>query len=265
MLRLSTALAAAALCCGASLAQAATFTPIAQQRQVSIGGDALVVNTDGGATWADTFNDSRSTAVGDFGPSTLDVGMALHVDSPGGGVYDDGHTHLASTLGPDRISFEGQVDVNASGGADYPFEVTAHGTSHLNFEYRFSVAHDTSVLLTMSSTNASPFSDDYRFLLARADGSTVWADTFAIDANGDPQSSFSQGLLLGAGAYTLTASLHAFSYVEGSLSNSGRASAEFTLSAVPEPSTLALSIAGLGLVAWRRRHRLHSARSGEAV
>jgi hypothetical protein len=265
MSRLSTVLAAAALCCCATLAQAAAFDPIAQQRLVSIAGNATVVDTDTGATWTDAHSDSRSTAASDFGPSALDVGMGLHLDTPGGSVYDDGHTHLASTLGADRIAFEGQVDVNASGYTDYPFYANAYGNSHVDFEYRFSVARDTPVLLAMNSATSVPYSDEYRFLLARADGSIVWNATVVADANGDPQTSFSEGLVLGAGAYTLTASLHANSYFDSGSGSSGRASADFTLSAVPEPSTLALSAAGLGLLALRRRHRLHSARSGEAA
>jgi len=264
MLRLPSALAAAALCCAASFAHAAAFAPIAQQRLVSVSGNVAIIDNETGGTWTDDFADSRSTAVDDFGPGTLAVGMGLRLETDHAAVYDDGHTHLASTLGADRISFEGLVDVNASGYADYPFMTHGYGNSHLSFEYRFSVAQDTSVLLAMSSATR-PDSNEYQFRLARADGSIVWNSTVLTDEYDVPHTSFSQGLTLGAGAYTLTASLHANSYLDSGVNVAGRASAEFTLSAVPEPSTLALAAAGLGLLAWRGRRRLHSGRSGEAA
>lgn len=236
---------------------AMTFLPIEDARRIAIGGNLEIRNFDGTVVDSATLSRTRQTPYDNpFGDFDMSVGLsALALSTPIGDANGAGLARQRSTIAGEAIAFAGLADVFMSGGAGGDAYATGSGNASSQFGYHFEIVAPQRVRLTMSS-NVQPIASGFDFLLQHDDGELVWDSEIVADENGNPTTSFSRLLDLRPGSYWLRGTLTASSYFDGSISISGRAEAAFSLTAVPEPGSFAMLLAGLTvvpLVARRRR------------
>lgn len=167
------------------------------------------------------------------------------------------HTKASYAVGPERIRFDGfaEVWVNA------PYDRNGGWTdgyisATLDFNYRFHVNGTRQVQLSMQSDLWHPWGaespDDYKFLLADGQGTVLWDRTYISHIH---DRSFTRLLTLTEGDYTLSATLFSDFHLNGLYGDGKSLWANFSVAVVPEPSTLALALAGLPIVCMARRRR----------
>ena len=248
-----------ALTCTAALA--APLRLLSDERSVGSRGSASSINwrynNDGSV--------SNPTVVQDIKPATtfqhvsntfgtFDHSEGLTLRTPAATL--DGQGYQVSAIATDGFSFHGVADVFASAShqidylPDYTesIEGNASGNASVSLHWTFAV----------DSTSAWRFSGSHNLYNARGgygSYSLTGNNGFAWDDQG--ASGFSSTLVLTPGTYTFDVSLSAYAQQSYQGDHGGRAQADFALSAVPEPSTLALMVPGLLLVAGlaRQRHR----------
>lgn len=246
------ALAAGLLTCSA--AGAAGFEYVGQSRTVSMAGTLSLssYDTNSGASASKGFYESA--ADWDFGVWDAAVGLSdFSISSAAGAVDGAGRAAQHSALEPDRIFFDGFTDAFVGG---YSSNGTASGSAGATtgFAVSFFVEETTRVRLDMSGTfDIDGVFSQYQFQLSRDGGAVVWDRTYIEDPIYGPLTSFSRGLTLQAGSYSLYSSLATYGWFEGASGQSGQATAVFTLTAVPEPASWVLLGAGVAVLGLRRR------------
>lgn len=236
-------------------ADATSFAAISQVRSVAIGGQITIIDQDNGDTFQASLAPGAQTSPGDFGVFDASFGLGdLVLDTALGTGRGAGRVAQTSSFAGDAIRFEGAADVFMSGEVFGNAAINGSGAASSRFEYRFSVAEATPVILAMES-EVGPNRSDYTFLLRSDAGNVVWADTVLFDDAGNEIRSFSRSLLLAAGVYQLDAALTASSAFDNNFASSGRAVGAFTITAVPEADTWTMMVGGMlamGFVARRR-------------
>jgi hypothetical protein len=237
---------------------AATFTAISQMRSVAIGGQITIVDQDNGDTFQASLAPGAQTAPGDFSVFDESFGLGdLVLENALGVGRGAGRAAQTSSIGGQVIRFDGAADVFMSGEVFGNAAINASGAASSRFEYRFSVAEATPVILAMQS-EVGPNRSDYTFLLRSDAGNVVWADTVLFDDAGNEIRSFSRSLLLAAGVYQLDAVLTASSAFDNNFGSSGRAVGAFTITAVPEADTWTMMVGGMLAMGFVVRRRIAS-------
>ena len=253
--RCAAAAAAAGIACATLLWAApcaAQFVAIDVQRSVAIEGHLSAVDTLSGATRLADFADAQASPPL-TGPQ-LRTGMSLAL--PDGLADAQGSAALDTFFGERSLSFAGLADVAAQGYGDGSLTLTGWGHASAGLTLHFELVQGSLVRLSMDSAVAPNHLEDLRFLLARGDGTPLWQQTSIVGADGVVRSRFAREFQLAAGDYTVSASLDAASLFDGSQGFTGRTSAEFVLSVVPEPGSAWLLLAGLaGLALFVRRQQ----------
>ena len=235
---------------GTGNAVAAAFQSVAQQRSVRIAGNLHEQDYVSGAEQVvNPPATSQSTLAGDFGAADLGAGLSIQTTSSS--AFGQGRAGQLSTLGPDAIRFSGIADINISGYAASPVHVEGWGSASVNANYQFIVAKETAVQITMDSSGNL---GDFNFSLTRDGNPAVLQDAYLVDASGF-HTSFTRSLILGAGSYSLISSLIANSHLDGDISVAGRTTADFSITAVPEPGTWAMLLAGLAMLGMATRRK----------
>lgn len=238
----------------ASSAQAYIFEPISQERSVQLRGELNAFNFETRESSAAVFNDDSHSLPDGWDP--LRMGMDIGLDA--GNCFGQGIASQSLTAGSSAIQFNAAADVNISGFSSYPYQIQGTGSAVVNVQYRFKLTQVQEVNLSMNSSVGTYRDDDYTFAFKSAEGALIWASTGVVDESGAATRSFSRRFTLQPGEYTIAAQLVAISSLSGDVSFAGRTLAEFSVSAVPEPNSAWLGLAGGGMVLLalgaRRRH-----------
>ncbi|RZI85806.1 MAG: PEP-CTERM sorting domain-containing protein [Rubrivivax sp.] len=235
---------------GAFSVHGATMEPVSQSRSVQMLGDLNAFNYETQeSSWAD-FNDGAQSLPDGWDP--LRLGMDISI--PDGNCFGQGMASQTLVAGTKSIEFTGLADVNVAGIESFPYQLEGSGSAYVDIEYSFRIDAAQSVVLAMDSSIGNFREDDFIFAFKSASGDYIWADTAVVNERGDVERSFSRQFLLQPGQYTLSAHLTAFSAMSAATSFSGRTWAQFSVSAVPEPATAWMVLAGGG-VFWAARKR----------
>lgn len=211
---------------------------------VEISGDLRAFDIDSQKTTFATFNDSAFSDAGDSSP--LRKGMDISMAEPS--CFGQGVAYQSLVARPESIRFVGAADVNMSGFASYPYVLEGSGGALVKVEYEFNVERGQVIELEMDSGVGDFQDDEYKFSLKSLGGSYVWANTGVIGDDGGVMRKFKRHFTLEAGTYIVNAELAANSFLVGGNSVAGRTWAEFSISPVPEPDAVWLSLAGMLLV-----------------
>jgi hypothetical protein len=199
-----------------SASRATTIVPVAQTRSVT-------------ATASHPFGtpSSQSQSASDFGPFN---GHA-RADSVSGGDRTTADITQTSTIGTDRIDLvvDGRIDIGVFGGPD-----TGTASSLLDVTFDLTVASQYALSHAITFTG-----NDVRVRLSDAQGVLVELLGFGV-----------RGGLLAPGRYRVEALFDADGVAGGRQFLSQEVTLLFTL--VPEPSTAALLLSGIALLAARR-------------
>jgi len=247
------ALGALALVAATQVLATPVFFPSFQQREVQISARLQVDDHETDESHRHEDHRGDRAPKDHFGPVSLTSGVGFSDNA--GAIFAQGASTQQSSVTASRISFSGLADINVSGFSGYPLYVSGDGASASVFELKFTVPKTVTVALAMNSEVQRFRDNDWRFLLARADGTPVWDATVVYGDDGLEHRSFVQQLELTAGDYFIQASVRAHSWWNGDAGFAGRTSAQFSISPVPEPATAVMALLGLGLLAAQRSRR----------
>ena len=236
-----------------SPSSAAVFTSLTQMRSINIGaGVSVTSNDDSGFSEYAGDGDGKSAA--GFAGMDEAVGLScFSFSTPYGGGGGSGRASQESSFSPSRIYFKGFADVYVTAGSGGDGYATASGSASSDLYYTFSLDSVALVQLDMTSAGVNEYSSEFTFSLAKSDGTVIW-DQIGMEVFPSWLTTFSVDLPLDAGEYALIAHVGASSSYEGDFGFSGQATAEFSLSVIPEPSGGALlGAAALGYASRRRR------------
>lgn len=246
-------IACASMLCALS-AHSAIMKPVAQSRSVQMLGTLNAFNYETQqSSWAD-FNDGEHSLPDGWDPMRLGMDISI----PDGNCFGQGIASQSLVAGTQSIEFTGLADVNVTGIESFPYQLDGSGSAFVDIEYKFSIDTAQSMLLTMDSSIGNYRDEDFTFAFKSALGEYIWADTAVVNERGDVDRSFSRQFLLQPGEYTVSAHLAAYSALSAATSFSGRTWAQFSVSAVPEPGTVWMALAGGGLLLLMRRRILQS-------
>ena len=179
-----------------------------------------------------------------FGLFEQSVGMSLRTTY----ANVDGRSSQQSTFNSDGFSFHGVADVSGSAESDFTVNnnksvnATAYGSAAVSLTHKFAVDTPTTVKFT---GNHSFYGGTPTYNFA-GDNGFVWDD--------QGESSFSTLLTLAPGTYTFDLTLDAGTSVDSSYYGT-RSTADFSLTAVPEPGVLAMLLPGMLLIGAMARRR----------
>ncbi len=226
----------------------AIFEPVEQVRVVGLSGSLNLLNLETQKASQAAFNEVIRSLPSSWAP----LRSGMNISLPEGVGFGQGVASQALTVSADCIKFSGLADVNISGFSGYPYEIEGNGGASVNMEYKFSVAKDQDVELSMDSMVDLYRDEDFIFSLASSDKNIIWASTAVVGVDGEIDRSFSKTFFLRAGEYTISTQLMAGSYVSGGMNFAGRTRADFSITAVPEPNAGALATLGLALIGYTR-------------
>lgn len=228
---------------------------ISDERGVSTGGSASTITQreyfDGSPSSSTEEKDEKpfytiSHPDNSFGLFDQSAGVSLRTTH----ASVDGQGYQVSTLNSDGFSFRGVADVLVSAqvdsisAPDYYENIEGHAnaTSAATMNFKFAVDTATAVKFT-GNHNFYGGTPTYNFV---GDNGFVWDD--------QGESSFSTLLTLAPGTYTFGISLMAGSDAYAG-SRDARSTADFSLTAVPEPGVLAMLLPGMLLIGAMARRR----------
>lgn len=233
---------------------------LSDERAVSSGGAASTTTDrsyfDGQTTYPSVVVEDNKPSVmvnhpsNSFGLFNGGEGLNLRTDY----ATVDGQGYQVSSITSNGFRFHGVADVfaNSSYSYDYQQDYTefnvgrANGNAGVALNWTFAIDTATQMQFTGDHNLYSSSGGGGSYALTGDNG-------FAWDDEG--YGSFSTVLTLAPGTYTFNVSLYAFAYAEYENSRAGRATADFALTAVPEPETFALLLSGMLLVAGMARRR----------
>lgn len=251
MLKLVCIAGVAALTCSATWSDSLRL--LTDERAVSSGGTAST-------TTSRTYFDGSSfepVVVQDAQPATSvqhpSNGFGLFNQSKGLGLRTpaatvDGQGYQVSTIDPHGFEFHGVADVLVSASRlddyqmDYAETTEGNAFGHTSVSLSWTFAMDTG--------QTWRFTGDHNLYDARGGlGSYTLTGNNGFVWDDQGESSCSTVLQLAPGTYTFSVNLQAFALESYQGEAAGRAQANFALTAVPEPASLALLVPGLLLVA----------------
>ena len=219
--------------------QADLFEHLQSTRTINIGaGVAVSAQDDSG--FQESASDGDGLSLGGYNYRNEAVGLSgFGLSTPYGGGGGSGRASQESEMTGERIFFNGFADVYVSASGGGQGSASASGGASSVFGYTFRILHPVTVRLDMSSAAPDEANSFYTFLLTGPGGVTVWDQT-AIEENFQLLRTFSVPLHLQPGQYTIGADVSASSSADDGFGFAGQSRAEFTITPVPEPRTIAL-------------------------
>lgn len=255
---LFSAAALTALALSFNVAQAASFEHVSSQRGINIGASVGVSAMDDSG-FSDSYGEGDGDTFGGYGYIDEAVGLSnFSFSTPYGGGGGSGRASQQSEMTGESIYFNGFADVYVTASSGSEGYANAGGNASSDFNYTFRVDAPLTIRLDMSSSGADEVTGEYWFTLNNNTANSIVWDQTGIEENLQWKTTFTVYLDLAPGEYNVNAHLGASSSFESDFGYSGRALAEFTIAAVPEPGTVAMFALGglfLGALGWKRSQR----------